>query len=361
MSATSWGDDHERATLSLRPRWTRLVDPTGAIDQERGTASVEACTFSPDGHFVAAGAKGTLDSGGVRRGATVAVHSAADGSLVWEHPRADEVEAVAFSPDGSLLAAGGEDRETVLYDSRTGIVQKRLPTDSAIDSLCFNPDGRLLVAGTESGKLLLYRALEFDPLGAEAFGEPGEYALNSIDFDSGGSRMAVAGGRSGKVKVYEVIHKPGQVYLWLAVVHRFDCGPGSVKCVRFSPDDRLVAAGSAGGGGVRVFGTRYGDLVAQLAPTASAIETLEFTPDGRRLVTGGTEGNDLERHEADLRSPGAGGHGRLRIYDATRRFAELAPTAAFRQESLSFSPDGERLATGHEDGTLRVWDVNDGF
>src|SRR5207247_2581166 len=153
-----------------------------------------------------------------------------------------------------------------------------------------------------------------------------------------GTRL-VGGGEDGHVSVWEA--SEGTQFLRLAG-HR-----GAVTSVVWSPDGRRLASGGGGqgqgeGGERFVWDAPSGERLAALQGLASVLDAVAWHPVGDRLLSGGSDGR---LRWWDLQSGAC-----LRVREAHQG----------KVQALKVSPDGKRIASCGDDGAIRLWDVHSG-
>jgi len=239
----------------------------------------------------------------------------------------DRANAVAFSPDGHLLAVGSS-LGIYFYDSQTGQEVRFIPTQTWVRSLAFSPDGETLVTGSYDPLVRLWRVS--DGVLLQEF--TGHTAwVRSVAYSPDGKLLATASD-DNTVRLWSV---PDQ-----APLKTFTLGLEGVRAVAFSPDGQMLATGGFDNT-VRLWGVGDGSLIRELVGHTGWVRALSFSPNGEYLASGG--------------------------FDATARLwrvsdGMLLDTLVHSGSvlGLAFSPDGRTLASASEDTTIRLWQVPDG-
>jgi len=270
--------------------WVFVWDGDSGRLRHRFTGHAERLAFSPDGALLAGGADAgkihvwsTLDGVEVSspRQGRLTVSSLAFGRNLRRVP--EMVRGNKSNGRGWWLAAGDAGGNVTVWDVETGMLHVRCPGGvSGVEAIAFSPDGTVLVAvGTghailwdvASGTLLLN------------LGHP-DHCLG-LAFSPDGRRLAIS--------TAELVPRVGSNDLSQVVIRRIENGRGiqtfrglitSISQIRFSPDGQYVAA-LASDWRVAIWDRQSGALRHVLEPpegSTSDNAALAFSRDGARFA-----------------------------------------------------------------------------
>ncbi len=138
----------------------RLTDPLTAKQLRTWRGGSECLAFSPDGKTLASGGREPV-APGVRDREIKGVVKLWDSSTGAEVATIKGVKgavcSVAFSPKGRVIATAAGWNEIALWDRVTGKNLVRLQADPSVTTVAFSPDGTRLAAGNQGGKVYLWR------------------------------------------------------------------------------------------------------------------------------------------------------------------------------------------------------------
>ncbi len=182
------------------------------------------------------------------------------------------IQAIAFSPDGTLLASVGQQAVRV-WNVADGMPWVTLGCDSETSDIAFSPDGKLL-ASTAGHTIQLWQVSNWSPLLKI---ESPDRSMNSVAFSPDGILLA-SGARDGAIRVWRV---SDGTLLYTLTGHALIVGR-----IAFSPDRERLAS-VAVDRQVLVWQVADGTLLHRLDGHSREIERVIFSPDGTILAAAG--------------------------------------------------------------------------
>jgi WD40 repeat protein len=264
--------------------------------------------------------------------------------LVLQVPSAASVNSVTVSPDGSLVAAGGEGGAR-LHDAKTGALVRAIGAAGG-HGVSFSPDGRTL---TSAGFHMDKRVKIFDVKS----GKRAQSLAGHTEWEA----YATALSPDGKLLASTGVDR--QLLIWDLATgklrHQLKDQPIKVSALAFSPDSATLASGS-GDRLVRLWDTATGRLRKSLAGHGGWVCTIAFSPDGKTLASASCDWGFHRGH--DWARPGGNDREECewRLWDMASGKLRRTVTDRGRLLSVAFAPDGKSLACSI-DKELRLYDL----
>lgn len=318
-------------------------------------------------------AEGAVFDGGERTAALVEMvpartHAAAPGIYAQPIP----ITAVAFSPDGSEVFAGGV-REVTVWNPETGALVRRIGNVAPRSyDMAFAPDGgTLAVAGGAPGEYGELRL--FDPKTGAMRSQilSSADAILDVEFSPSGELVACASA-DHSVSIFETASGYRR---WRLPVHS-----DAVTAVAFSPDGTRIASVGLDRG-AKVFDVETGKLAGIYREHQAPLYAVAFSPDGTRILSAGRDKAVHQWSIADGKKQGElSGRGDLLKLVVSGGQAYLAGSGGNLVQtavsdlkvsrtlegprdwiySLAIHPATQRIAAGSYDGTVTVWSLVEG-
>jgi GTPase SAR1 family protein len=188
------------------------------------------------------------------------------------------VSSVAFDRTSQKLASCSGDRTAKLWEVPSGRVLHSISNPELGQTIVFDPTTQTLAAGGRDGRIRLWKGSNFQPVRAikAHYG-----SVLDIAFETGGFLLASVGTRDRNVRIVNVANGD--------LVFRLEGPPGPVCSVCFSPNGRILASGTSDGV-VQVWDSGSGRLLNTLEGHTRWVAAVTFSQDSRLLASKSGDG-----------------------------------------------------------------------
>ncbi|BAY23305.1 serine/threonine protein kinase with WD-40 repeats [Calothrix sp. NIES-2100] len=261
------------------------------------------------------------------------------------------VRAIALSPDGQILASGGDDETIKLWNPKTGALIATVNENSdRVQSLAISPDGQILASASydktiklwnpKTGKLLRTLSGHTNQV-RSVFISPDGKTLASTSYDK---TIKLWNLKTGKL-IRSL--KPGKVATALVI----------------SPDSKTLFNGNEDAT-IQSWNISTGKLLRTLTPPrpvnpfydqqrASGVISLAISPDGQTLINGGYDDTHQSLQQTDGKN--------VKVWNVkTGKLIHNFSVGIGSVDAIVISPDSKTFATGGLSHIIQLWNVKTG-
>lgn len=249
----------------------------------------------------------------------------------------DLINSIAWSPDGTKIASGGQDELVKVWDGVKGDLLATKGHSGNVTSVDWAPDGKRLASCSgvlSKGIVRIWDALSGENIHSFNAG----MMVGEAVWSPNGKKLAACGGFNdgdyiGAIKIWAT--DSGRNLLTLKK-------PKGLQSVAWSPDGTKLAAGGGGDNAVRVWDANTGEKLHNLIGHSDTIWSVKWSFDGSKIASGGWDKKVI-------------------IWDATlgKSLRTIGDNKG-KINSVAWSPDGSKLASCSTENTVKVWDATNG-
>ncbi|MDJ0730250.1 MAG: helix-turn-helix domain-containing protein [Crocosphaera sp.] len=211
---------------------------------------------------------------------------------------------------------------------------------SNVISVAFSPDGRWLAIGDTNAQIYLWKVGESCPILHHIINS-NNFWVRAIAF-SPDSKIITSGGEDGNICLWEV--ETGKS------IATFSGHLDRIRSLSYSANGQLLAS-SSDDGTIRIWDCNRKELITVLTKHQDKVRWVSFHPDQHTLISASQDNQiclwDISDLEVKL----------IKIFWLEENLKENQENIL---RAIAMSPDGKLLASGTDDGMVRLWDLETG-
>ena len=236
----------------------RVADGTLVSTMSNAFSAVMSLAFSPDSLQLV-----SADNNGLVR-----VHNVWDGSLAWDLTVAGDVTEVAYAPNGRVASWSSDQQAVMLWQADTGLFSQRFTGfEWSHYNVAFSPDGALVALGGDTDPTIKLLSVTNGGLVRVLTGHTAR--VRTVAFCADGATL-VTGGDDGSIRIWRVADG--------ALLRSLSGHSNGVWKVSVAPNSTLASTGNDGT--LRLWRVTDGALLRSYSTGPGASWSLEFSPDG---------------------------------------------------------------------------------
>lgn len=381
VRAVSWSSDGKTLFSSAPDDKVRFYDvATGKVTKSLyfGAGDINDIAASPDGKTIAFQCGFSADS--------IIIYDLKQSKVKYVFADAGRrLNSLSYSPDGQILAGGGDDYILFLWNTSTGkLIDKKEAHVNSIESCCFSADGNFIVTASEDQSILIWKTSPLKPL--RRF-KSHSRRFNSLLFTRDNKNII-----GGSISTNQSLNN--NLILWdLAGTKGArpfinESEINDINAIALSNDNKIVASYSSyDKDQIRLFDLKQLKQTGIIEQRGDRVEPecLWFTEGDSLLITGGNDdyilGYDMvtkklsrkfEGHKNDVKDIVATPDGKwmgsisednfLKIWNLKTKAvaATISAHGGDDIESLAISQNGKMISTGGRFGSTKVWEMPSG-
>jgi WD40 repeat protein/uncharacterized caspase-like protein len=251
----------------------------------------------------------------------------------------DNVNSVSFSPDGQMIVSGSADKTVKIWRVSDGTLLKTLTghTDE-VTSVAFSPDGQTIASGSADKFIKIWKVSDGTLL-KTLTGHTDK--VNYVSFSRDGQTLASA----SKDKTINLWNPKDGTLLQTFLGHTIE-----VNGISFSPDGQTLA--SASGDQTVILWQRDNSLIKTLTGHKDSVNSVSFSPQGNLLASVSDDKSIKLWHIPNM------------TLRQTLEGFDKFPYGVGHSDAVigvSFSPNGQTMATSGGDRNVKLWQTRDGY